>query len=251
MSEINDILVYLWGDDSDAAIIASAAQFAADHDAHLTGALVHPGLPKALVEFFQPPVQTREAYDAFTRQATDRIRTEFDKAVAQFGVASSFFSRTGKIVDLLTSRARCADVVILQNQRDAEMDYRKMMFNDFLLKSGSPFGSKQAALAVRTAMDVLRAADEVKILNVSEAVEKQLGMEVDLAEHLSHHGINIETKHAVGSDVANEIQRVATDADAGLIVMGGWGHTRIQEWVLGGVTRQMLTTSNTPIWMMH
>jgi len=273
MSEINDVLVYLWGDDSDATTVTSAAEFAASHEAHLTAALVHPGLPRALVEFFQPPVQTREAYEAFAQHATVRARSEFDQAVARFGVKSSFFSRTGKTVDLLISRARCADVVVIQNQRDAEMDYRKMMFNDFLLKSGSPFlvlppqaekssmqtknvlvawdGSKQAALAVRTAIDVLRAAEDVKILNVSQAVEGQLGIEVDLAEHLSHHGINIEAKHAIGNDVANEIKRLSAESNADLIVMGGWGHTRIQEWILGGVTRQMLTTSNTPIWMMH
>ena len=74
-----------------------------------------------------------------------------------------------------------------------------------------------------------------------------------LPEHLARHGIKVELKRIVRGDidVANLILSHAADTSADLIVMGGYGHSRLREFVLGGVTRGLLQSMTVPTFMSH
>ena len=76
---------------------------------------------------------------------------------------------------------------------------------------------------------------------------------VDIAHHLARHGVKVELKRiAKGeSDVANIILSHAADADADMLVMGGYGHSRLREFVLGGVTKQILASMTVPTLLSH
>jgi nucleotide-binding universal stress UspA family protein len=74
-----------------------------------------------------------------------------------------------------------------------------------------------------------------------------------MGEHLARHGLNVEIKRLVSPDVdiADTILSYAADAAADLIVMGGYGHSRLREFVLGGTTRGILATMTVPTVMSH
>jgi len=75
----------------------------------------------------------------------------------------------------------------------------------------------------------------------------------DIGQHLARHGLKVEVKRIVATDgdTGNTILSHAADTSADLIVMGGYGHSRLRQFVLGGVTRTMLSSMTVPVLMSH
>jgi nucleotide-binding universal stress UspA family protein len=75
----------------------------------------------------------------------------------------------------------------------------------------------------------------------------------DVGLHLARHGIKTEVKRIVAEDVdvPNTILSYAADSSTDVIVMGGYGHSRFREWVLGGATRGILSSMTVPALMSH
>lgn len=112
----------------------------------------------------------------------------------------------------------------------------------------------QAARAVALAMPFLTRAGEVSVLTVAEAdaaaEERPSGDR--LCRNLARHGITATmTTLAPGADGAAATLLSAAAERAELLVMGGYGHSRLQEWVFGGVTQQVLTAAPLPVLMAH
>jgi len=115
-------------------------------------------------------------------------------------------------------------------------------------------GSRAAARAIRDAMPFLRRAGRIEVVNVTNERGKQDQIEcADIGAHLAHHGLNVVIKRIpLGDvDVAAVLLSHAADEDVDFIVMGGYGHSRLREFVLGGVTRSMLRTMTVPVLMSH
>ena len=76
---------------------------------------------------------------------------------------------------------------------------------------------------------------------------------VDIGQHLARHGLKVEVKRIVADDidVPNTILSYAADSSADFIVMGGYGHSRLREFVLGGATRGILASMTVPTLMSH
>ena len=75
----------------------------------------------------------------------------------------------------------------------------------------------------------------------------------DIATHLTRHGVNVTIEHIPVSeiDVSNAILSYAADTYPDLIVMGGYGHSRLREFILGGTTRGILASMTKPTLMSH
>ena len=75
----------------------------------------------------------------------------------------------------------------------------------------------------------------------------------NMSRHLARHGIEVEIKRiAAGSvDVQSAILAHAADSGADFMVMGGYGHSRLREFILGGVTRSILASMPVPVLMSH
>ena len=75
----------------------------------------------------------------------------------------------------------------------------------------------------------------------------------DLRKHLSHHNIKVEVisveKSAKG--IGATILESALEFDADLIVIGAYGHTRLKEIILGGVTKYLLKHTTIPLFLSH
>ncbi|MFN3261698.1 MAG: universal stress protein [Pikeienuella sp.] len=114
-------------------------------------------------------------------------------------------------------------------------------------------GSAQAMRAVRAALPLLAAAEEVVIAVVDpgrhEANEADPGraLAVMLARHGAHAAISVIAE--TGPSVAHMLNRAAREAGMEMIVMGAYGHSRFRERLLGGATRDMLKTAEVPVLM--
>ena len=115
-------------------------------------------------------------------------------------------------------------------------------------------GSRAAARAIADAMPLLERAGLVEVVIIANERGKQDEIEgADMGQHLARHGLKVEVKRIDSGnlDVADALLSHAADSDVDFIVMGGYGHSRLREFVLGGVTRSILRTMTAPVLMSH
>lgn len=116
-------------------------------------------------------------------------------------------------------------------------------------------GSANASRAVADAMPFLKAAKAVAIVSVMGEKDPSTSVSgTDLAPHLARHGIDVtvsDTTVGLKETVADAIQREAVGFKASMIVSGAFRHSRLREWILGGVTRSLLESCSLPLVMSH
>ena len=114
-------------------------------------------------------------------------------------------------------------------------------------------GSATAARAVTGARYFLEKCSSVVLVSVTDDKLIDKDIRDRLAETLSRSGLRVEvvTLHLNGDSAAAAIQSAATEKHADLLVAGAFGHSRLREFILGGVTRSFLTDLSMPILMSH
>jgi nucleotide-binding universal stress UspA family protein len=100
---------------------------------------------------------------------------------------------------------------------------------------------------VQSSLPYLRAAKHLALVEIAEDVLESAAREHldDIEKYLSRHGIKVNAKsvlHPKGS-TSDQLRGVAKIESADLIVAGAYGHSRLGEWVFGGVTRRLLQSS--------
>jgi nucleotide-binding universal stress UspA family protein len=112
-------------------------------------------------------------------------------------------------------------------------------------------GSRLAARAVRDAAPFLAHAHSIIIISVNEA--KESASAATLAASLTRHGLTAGIQHidSERKNIQPAILSIAADEALDLLVMGGYGHSRLQERILGGVTRGMIQSMTVPTLMSH
>lgn len=185
------------------------------------------------------------------------------------GVTASWREATGPAARMLAARARFADLTVLA--QSAEDPLAPDLVQGALFESGRPVllaggpmdrldnvaiawnGSLSAVRAVAGAQDFITRARTVSILIAEEghmdAVATAMGGRAQpqperLVEHLAWHGVEgiVRRVGREGRPIGTALAEAARELNAGLLVMGGYGHSRLREIVLGGATRHMLTT---------
>jgi nucleotide-binding universal stress UspA family protein len=190
----------------------------------------------------------------------------------------------GEAGSILAIHGRYADAVVIGwtrkgGKKDGNRDgteFERDLFRDVLFESGRPVilvpeaykakesprrilvawsPEREATRAVHDALPLLQGADLVTILVVVEGsnVNGEEDAGADIARHLARHDVKTEVKHAPSGGrtaqavVADEARYLGAD----LIVMGGYGHSRLRQWIFGGVTRDMMDDLKTPVLMAH
>ncbi len=116
--------------------------------------------------------------------------------------------------------------------------------------------SREAVLAIRGALPLLRLANRVTVLE-GDPVENPFGLrhlpQLDLRAWLARHGVNAEFRpfKPPTKERGAALLETAHTLSADLIVMGAWGHSRITELVLGGTTRYLFKSSDLPLLVAH
>lgn len=115
-------------------------------------------------------------------------------------------------------------------------------------------GSRHAARAFADALPLLERSNQIDVVTVTKKDDNNAEISgADIAHHLARHRLKVELKKLVSpdADVADTILSHAADTSADLIVMGGYGHSRLREFVLGGATRGILASMTVPTLMSH
>lgn len=258
------------------ACVGFAAQFAMHHDAHLVG-IAQTGVQRFI--YGTPPdgvlVDLTQLYADLQADAAQRAR-HFDALVRQAGLAS-FEHRIGdeEAGYALATQAMYGDLVIVGQSDPADLAMSAAMIPEYValhapcpvlvLPHAAPSSpvfervlvawnaSPESARAVRQALPLLARAQEVEIATVcrEEAAEASVhGAEAAL--YLARHGINVSLWQArTGGDVADTLLARVGDYHAALLVMGCYGHSRLRELLLGGVSRAVLRSMSVPTLMAH
>jgi nucleotide-binding universal stress UspA family protein len=226
------------------------------------------GIPPEFIE------SQRAESDKNARAAVDRFETAAKRAgiSAESRILSASVSGAA---DQLGRLARRFDLVVV-GQPDRETGVpeevvdegvlfdsgRPVVFVPFIQKAGVKLdrimvcwdGSRAATRAIADSLPFLQKAKKVEIVMVSaKAASNGEIAGVDLGQHLARHGLQVDVKRITSPDidVTSTILSYAADSSADMIVMGGYGHSRLREFVLGGVTKSILETMTVPVLMSH
>ena len=281
---IKTLLVPIAGRDDDRRLLAMARDAALPFGAHIEAAHARPDPRESLP--YMTGAASAEAIamviDAAQRAADDRARAAralFDGFCADNGVAvatappaegvsAAWHEAVGHETAVLADRGRLVDLIVVARRNGVGAD----LVETALFDTGAavlvapplaprPFdgpaivgwnGSAQAARAITRAIPFLARAASVAVLTAEDGAEGGSKAE-DVVERLAWHGIAASAgaldpdRGSVGEALLAEAER----AGASLLVIGGYGHSRMRELVLGGVTHDVLDSAQVPILMAH
>jgi nucleotide-binding universal stress UspA family protein len=114
-------------------------------------------------------------------------------------------------------------------------------------------GSRSAARALADSLPLLRRAKAIEIVTAGDSETIKSASAGAIADHLALHRLNAATKQisATGMNIPDRILSHAAETAPDLVVMGGYGHSRLREFVLGGATRATLAEMSIPTLMSH
>ncbi|MGZ5859093.1 MAG: universal stress protein, partial [Burkholderiaceae bacterium] len=116
-------------------------------------------------------------------------------------------------------------------------------------------GSMEATRAITNAIPLLKRAKNVTVVLFNPASQSDVHGEqpgADIGLFLARHHIKIDVlQKNTNVDIGNAMLSIAADLQSDLVVMGGYGHTRFREVILGGVTMTILNSMTVPVLMSH
>ncbi|MDB5404363.1 MAG: universal stress protein [Rhodopila sp.] len=225
-----------------------------------------------------PPVGYREM-DMQVAEKAEQIEAAFRERLRSSGLQGTWRMATDDMSESVVCQARQADLVILgQVNPRHPPPLGRQLIEAILMTSGRPIlvipyvgrietvgtkilvgwnNTREAARAVNDAIPLLAQATSVTILEVDSMGRKPATSDrdatgADIARHLDRHGISAEA-HTVASGISvpDALLNYAADVSADLLVVGGYGHSRLRELILGGVTRELLQHMTLPVLMSH
>ena len=112
-------------------------------------------------------------------------------------------------------------------------------------------GTSEAGAAMKAALPLLARASGVVLLEIEE--RKRAYPRARAARFLARHGLSVEIveRQPIDGSVTAAIEKAAAEIGAGVIVMGAYGHSRLRELVLGGVTHELVGRSAVPLLLAH
>ena len=177
--------------------------------------------------------------------------------------------------DLIVREARAADVILVGPTRSGRNVRDLVEPGVILLRAGRPVlvvpdvigplplrrvvvackDARECRRAVRDALPFLREANEVLVVEIGEEDSKSEDKRnlADIRRYLTRHGVIVADeiwKRARGP-VATELLELVRTEQADLIVSGGYGHSRLGEWIFGGVTQELLASSPVCCMLSH
>jgi nucleotide-binding universal stress UspA family protein len=251
-----------------------AVSLAAAFEAHVFGAVFAylPTIRRSVVH----PTAARHIEEQ--RRTAEAAAARFDEAARRAGVSAASHVFTATLPgapDIFGPLARRFDLSVVAQGEPNKVAPEDLIIEAALFDSGRPVivvpfvhrgpfkldrvlvawdGGRPAARALADALPLLRSAAAANVVVVTtEPVKSDEIPGADVAEMLARHGVSVELQRigAAGISVADTILNHAAESAADLIVMGAYGRSRLREFILGGMTRAMLTSMTTPVLMSH
>lgn len=276
---LKTILVHIDDTEQCAHRLNVAIQLALDASAHLVGIYLVPGteLPPSVASLLPSDfvdVRQRQMGEA-QHKAEQRFRTSASSA----GLPRvEWRAPAGPLVAAAAEHGRCADLFVLgqRNPDDATAFADELIFTT-LLGTGRPVlivphigvratpgqnvlvawdCGREAARAVADALPLLVRAKQVGVVTYTSDDDASANAALSTArlrDWLQDHGIaaRVNGHEPAAGAIGESLLSLAADRGSDLIVMGGYGHTRLREFVLGGVTQTILASMTVPVLMSH
>lgn len=270
---MKNILLHIHDDDAQSDRMAVALDVARQTGGHLSCVQVTPveayaGDPYGGLFGMAALIDTIHDQEKALRLATEA-------RLVGSGVAWDWRSQDGNVVETLIDQAMLADLVVLSQPATAQRRVARQplaIVGDVVMYTRCPVlmvphgvvrldlagpvvvawnGSAEAAHALRLALPLLKRADGVHLVEVSDDVPGMAAREA--AQWLSRHGISADVHEwpAKGRRVSVALLHAVAELSASYIVMGAYGHSRLRETVLGGVTRELIASTNVPLLLAH
>jgi len=267
--------IVLMVDSSSEAGARYAVSIASRFKAHLTAA--------ALIVDPTTSMGFLEASAAFVASSLDKLRIaaqqslrDIEARAQQSGVSVQtelVEAGIGTIVETLGPRLRSFDLVLAEQPHPDLPGDRDVIIETALFGSGRPLlvvpyvwkepfqietimvawdGGAPAARALSDVMPMLARARRVEVVVVDDGPDRDTIPGPDAQLHLKRHGIEAGLRRLTGTrDIADTLLSQASDTGADLLVMGGYGHSRFREFILGGATEGVLASMTLPVLMAH
>jgi nucleotide-binding universal stress UspA family protein len=275
---IKDVLVNLSLGERGGFAGEYAVSVAAAFEAHVAGIafLYDPIIPLSGACYI--PADVIDTQERDNANATKAAADQFARAAARAGVSAEPLTLSSSVSgagEQFSRLARRFDLSVVGQAEPETNAIEEVIAEAALFDSGRPViivpyiqkaplkldrvmvcwdGGKTAARAVADAMPLLKRAGGVEVVIVADEHGKEDEIAgADMGQHLARHGLNVEVKRMTMGDidVADVLLSHAADIAADIIVMGGYGHSRLREFVLGGVTRSILQSMTAPVFMSH
>jgi nucleotide-binding universal stress UspA family protein len=277
-----DLQVHVDNSASCAKRLHVAAEIAAKFDSHLTGIFIRP--PFHLPSYALPVNIESEWIDTIAQDYETGLDTKehaakrlFDEITTQYQATTLWQPVKGDVYTVLGEEAAYADLLILgQPDPDDSTNNYTDLPDRTLLTSGRPClvvpyigarenmgkhplvawnGTRESNRALHDAMPVLEQAETVTIMisQASGSPAKDELPNTKIAQHLARHNVKVMTKTLTEekNQTSNAFLSYIADNDHDLLVMGAYGHSRIREIVLGGMTREIMQSMTVPVLMSH
>ncbi len=263
------------------ALMEAANVVARAHEAHVSGVYVIPSVEIYPVFAMQVTPQIIDSQREYYLEQAAKVKAVFEKTARREGLSYEWHqddARSATIADVVVNYGRRTDLMIA-GQMGKRTGYigDSVLAERLLMESGRPVlfipdegrftafgnsvlvawnGSQEATRATFDALPFLQKASNVQILAIDptgDEERKPMITGANIAETLKRHGVEVELHqtNAKEMSVGDTIFAWARDRGADLLVMGGYGHSRMREFIFGGVTKKVLKNMNLPVLMSH
>jgi nucleotide-binding universal stress UspA family protein len=275
---VKDIIVNLSVTKEGSVVGKYAVSVAAALEAHLTGVafIYDPVVPISGAGYI--PAEVIEIQRDDNETAAEAAIKSFTAATDQAGISAEPLITNASLAgagDHFARMARRFDLAIVGQAEPEISSMEQIIGETTLFESGRPMimvpyiqkapfktdnvmicwdGSRTATRAVADAIPIIRKSGRVEIVIVTNERGKEDEIEgADIGQHLARHGLKVDVHRIPGGniDIADALLSHAADSSADLMVMGGYGHSRLREFVLGGVTRSIFESMTVPVLLSH
>jgi len=275
---IKEVLVYTFGNQSHDSAIRAAAMFSANHKARLTGLFVKPDAVTYSVSYGDYPLSLAETLYELQAGYCEKIKASFERIVGNYDIHSEWHQ-----TDEYEKKPRpefYSDVIFVrQPDKESSVIFNDTDFvDDLITDTGLPTvvvpnhwsaenfaqlpvlgwkETREAVSAVRHALPIMRDAIDVDIVTVTRETkpDEELVEGIEISDYLNKHKVKTryfaERMTQADHSEAETLLRHVENRDRDLIIIGGYGHSRFREIILGGMTRSLIKKSSVPVLLSH